>query len=143
MSRHYVYMFICMSSQCHYFPCHPFVQPCMMHFIKFERFFVIECFIKSFLFVSNFFCICTILWQDDDIFIFLIKILRTLKFSFGTFTVCKHANFVLQLYSHTLNLSLTIDWLLMDYYYYYYYFANNNPKVMIVYMWKLSQPLGL
>jgi hypothetical protein len=55
----------------------------------------------------------------------------------------KHANFVLQLYSHTLNLSLTIDRLLIHYYYYYYYyyFASNNPNVIIVYMWKLSQPL--
>ncbi len=26
---------------------------------------------KDSFFVSNFFCICTILWQDDDIFIFL------------------------------------------------------------------------
>jgi hypothetical protein len=73
-------------------------------------------------------------------FILFIKILITLKFSFGTFEVWKHANFVLQLYSYTLNLSLIIDWLLMHYYY-HYYFANNDPKVMIVYMCKFSQPL--
>ncbi len=122
-----------MPSQCHYFPCCLFCTTLYDAPYKFKSCLSLSVLSKDFFYVSNFFCIYTILCLDDDIFIFFIEILITFKFSFGTFEVCKHANFVLQLYSRTLNLSLTTDWLLIHYYY-CYYFANYNPKVTIVYM---------